>query len=155
MCCESEYDDTPQNLREVFALFPNTTELRIDWQVSDDGLYELDPTDSGDHLQHLKRLNLVLEADRRGTEYGSLQAGEANMIINHLHMPALESITIDYKISHDGDGYIDDGEAIYGALSGIKSPDLKDVTLRVTMPTWGEEVVDNIPQPWVSKVDSL
>lgn len=154
LCEESEFDDNPWELREVIALFPNTTELEIDWQVSDDGIHDLYPNSSGNHLQHLKRLTIELESDFYGSTYGSLQADETKMLIDHLHMPSLESITIEFNASADGEGYVDDGEAIYEAISGIESPGLKDVTVRVNMPIWVPDEGDGFPQPWVSTLST-
>jgi hypothetical protein len=92
LCNESSTDDPPpQELRDVISLFPNASEVEIDWQVSDVGGCILSRTSSGNQLQHLRRLYLTLESDHYGSVYGSLPAEDAKMIIGSLPMPSLES----------------------------------------------------------------
>jgi hypothetical protein len=127
-------------------LFPNTTDLNIDWRVSDSGLYDLEPTQAGDQLRSLKHLHIILESHEGNFVYHSQQAAEARMILASLHMPSLEWISIDFKISNDGLGYARDFELIRDALCGIESAVLQKVELYATMPIWSTP----FPDAWVS-----
>jgi hypothetical protein len=134
----------------VIALFPNITILSIRWEASDDGVYDLKPTSSGNQLRHLKRLHIYLKPDHYNDRYESLEAAAAQMLVEHFHMPSLETITIRFSISDFGRGYIDDFVAIRAALCGIASPTLQRVTVSVNLPIWTEP----FPQAWVSTSSS-
>jgi hypothetical protein len=135
----------PVELRNVLFLFPNTVDLTINWQVFDDAISELDTTHSGNQLKQLKRLQIDLDFNDPDPAYEELQAADAKTIIDHLRMPSLESITVDLRLSRDGRQYIDDTKAIRKALSGIESPELQHVTVRMTMAI--EE--SPFPEAWV------
>jgi hypothetical protein len=130
-CCESCQDcnecdrckagllEAPWELRDIIALFPNTTTLTIRWEVDDDGIHSLKPTLSGDQLRHLRRLDISLQSDPFGAMYESLQADDARMLLDHFHMPSLESVAINFSVSENGHGYLDDFGKIRDALCGI------------------------------------
>jgi hypothetical protein len=105
-CEEYESDERPpQELRDMIALFPNTTDIYLKWEVSDDGMYDLEPTHDGRQLRNVERFFLSLRSERDESTYRSEQAAEAKMILASLHMPSLETIIIDFKISNEGLGY--------------------------------------------------
>lgn len=151
LCKDFDLDNRPpQNLRETVALFADTTDLRIKWLVPEVKTYQLEPTDSGDHLQHLKRLHIVLEPDDNGLIYDSEQADDARMLLDHLHLPSLESISIHFDFSEVGAQPGHDLEAIRKGLCGIASPMLRNIILCARWPMWFRP----FPDAWV-RHDSL
>jgi hypothetical protein len=130
----------------VLSLFPNTTDLKINWQLSNDGISGLDPNHSGDHLKYLKRLKITLGSNHYGTVSETLHAYEDKVIIDHFHMPSLKSVAVDFQVSGDGREYTDDFKAICEALCGIESPGLRDITVKAVMPIRQPP----FPEAWVS-----
>lgn len=146
-CSESgSGDGSPQTLRDVIALFPRATDLTLFWEVSDDVTYNLEPTHFGDQVDHLKRLRIELDYDTYGAVDQNQQAETAQMLLDHLHMPSLESAAIDFTVSRNGKGYANDFQAIGKALCGIESSRLQRVSVSTTMAIWEEPV----PAVWVS-----
>jgi hypothetical protein len=138
----------PQELQDVIALFPNATRLDIEWQVSDDGHFELEPTHTGEQLRNLKHLRISLKSHEWTTVYHSRQAAEANMILASLHMPSLESIAIAFSISNDGFGYADDFVSLRDALCEIESDRLRKVSVSADVPF----LYTTFPAAWVSTI---
>jgi hypothetical protein len=128
------YDDTPQKLRDVIALFSNTTEVDINWKVADHITFRLDPTNSGDHLQHVKRLHLSLDPEFLSAQYWVEQANAAQMILDHLHLPSLESLGMQFTVSGGGEAYVEDFVKVRNAVCGIGSSKLRRVDVCANMP---------------------
>lgn len=91
-------------IRDLVGLFPNTSYLHLDWATPDTAKhgYKLEPYRSGNHLQNLKSLLLTLKAERFTVDFEAQHAVETQMILDHLHMPALESINIEFQVT-DGE----------------------------------------------------
>lgn len=127
----------PYELGDILGLFPNTTDLNIYWKATDNDDRIRYINNSGDQLQHLKRLDISIPPGS-----ASFQAVHVHNIINHFHMPVLESITVDFRGSdepsgsdiHQGRGMAADLGTIYEALCGIESPRLQHVAVRSRMP---------------------
>jgi hypothetical protein len=145
-CAENDYSKHPPGqLCDAIALFPNATNLMMDWESSDTNVYKLAPKSSGNKLRHLKSFDIVVGCDHSGSMYGSLQAAEVRMILAHLHMPSVETVGIDFNVSDDGLGWKDDFDAMRETVCGIESPCLRTVFVDVNVPMWGEP----FPEIWV------
>jgi hypothetical protein len=146
-CQESRFDGGPPiDLRDVIELFPNTTDLTILWEVSDDGIHDFDSTHPGEKLRHLRRLRVDLRYDVYGLVNPFQQAEDTKMLLDHFCVSSLESIAIAFGISDEGQGCIDDMKATGNALCGIKAPALQRVTVSLKVPIWSEPVLE----AWVS-----
>jgi hypothetical protein len=149
-CAQRDPNVRPiQQLFDLVALFPNITELIVEWQVSNKGVSRLDPTPdhAGNQLRYLRCFNMVLSSDPLfGSTYGSQQAAEARMIVAHLPMPSLEVIGIDFMCQKKDLGYVEDFEAIRDAVCGIKSSKFQRAFVYANLPLWEGP----FPDVWVS-----
>jgi hypothetical protein len=128
-------------------MFPNITELTIDWEVMDGRTYQMEPNRSGNHLQHLKRLNIILNEGLNSAAFEPLQADVARSVLKHLPaMPSLQSVAIEFGCSVEGRNYDHDLGEIRDALCEIGSPELQHVTVRSILPIWATP----FPNAWVS-----
>jgi hypothetical protein len=134
----------------VIALFPNAAALTIKWQVSDVGHHDFQPSHSGNQLRQLKRLDMLLETDHQDSfdsdPYTTPQLPDAQMLMDHLHLPSLETFTIKFQVLDRAQGYIDDFKAIRGMLCGIESRMLQRVIVNASIPIRKGP----FPEPWVS-----
>jgi hypothetical protein len=153
LCQESARNyQPPYELRDILALFPNTTDIDLHWiATSRPDMYEFAPTHSGNQLQHLRRLNIFVGHDDFSADYELHQAAEAGMIIDHFHMPVLEAITVNFDVSEYGRGYPSDFKAIGEALCRIESPGLRHIIVRAKV-LIGKRT---FPKLWVSLRPSL
>jgi Fe-S cluster assembly iron-binding protein IscA len=151
-CAENDYSThPPQELRDAVALFPNATDLLLDWEGPREDPYPfspLSPKHSGAQLGQSKRLNIMLGGDHRGYGDMSSRASDVKVILDHLDMPSLEGFDIDFKDSNHGSGYSEDFDAIRDAICKIESSRLKNVCVCASMPIgdWDLEFLD----VWVS-----
>jgi hypothetical protein len=125
-------------------MFPNVTDLSLDWEASDDGDYDLYSHHPG-QLRHVKRLSLWLWAPD-GHTFDSDQAAEARMLLDHLHMPALEDLEINFMVGECGMNYDEDLKNVRDAICENKFTKLQRVVVNATMCIWNED----FPESWVS-----
>lgn len=86
-------------------------DVSLDWEAANNGVYELDPMQTGDKLQHVKRLKINLQWH---PAFGQQQVAQAKLLLDHLRMPSLEALEIGLMVSDDG--FADSDISAWGCL---------------------------------------